>query len=131
MKNKFGQVPKALRRHLQFVCWKYHPDPNNPSKDKKVPFDPKTGRKASVTAHATWGTYDQAISCCKEGGYDGIGFVFSSKDPFIGIDLDSCRNKKTGEIALWAQDIINEFDSYNSWANHRRGAPYQNAYFTP
>jgi primase-polymerase (primpol)-like protein len=32
--------------------------------------------------------------------------VFSSADPFVGIDLDTCRNPETGEIAPWAQKII-------------------------
>jgi putative DNA primase/helicase len=32
--------------------------------------------------------------------------VFSSADPFVGIDLDKCRNPETGEISEWAQKII-------------------------
>jgi putative DNA primase/helicase len=43
---------------------------------------------------------------CSEPPYDGIGFVFSSGDPYVGIDLDKCRVPETGEIALWAQKII-------------------------
>jgi primase-polymerase (primpol)-like protein len=42
----------------------------------------------------------------QDGHCDGIGFVFSSADPFVGIDLDDCRNPETGEIAAWAQKII-------------------------
>ena len=33
-------------------------------------------------------------------------------DPYVGIDLDDCRNPETGEIAAWAQEIIDRFDSY-------------------
>jgi len=42
-------------------------------------------------------------------GFDGIGFVLSSGDPFCGIDLDSCRDSETGEIEEWVQKIIDGF----------------------
>lgn len=42
----------------------------------------------------------------------GIGFVFTDKDPFTGIDLDGCRNPKTGEIQEWAMEIVVQFESY-------------------
>jgi primase-polymerase (primpol)-like protein len=32
--------------------------------------------------------------------------VFSSGDPYTGIDLDDCRNLETGAIAPWARRII-------------------------
>jgi len=35
-----------------------------------------------------------------------VGFVFSSADPFVGIDLDDCRDPETGAISEWAQKII-------------------------
>jgi putative DNA primase/helicase len=41
-----------------------------------------------------------------EGYYAGIGFVFSSADPYTAIDLDHCRDTETGEIARWAKKII-------------------------
>jgi putative DNA primase/helicase len=46
------------------------------------------------------------------GGFDGVGFVFSSADPFFGIDLDACRNPQTGELTAWAQEIVDSFASY-------------------
>ena len=47
----------------------------------------------------------------KIGEYAGIGFVFSSADPYTGIDLDNCVDGD-GEIALWALEIVRYFDSY-------------------
>jgi primase-polymerase (primpol)-like protein len=38
--------------------------------------------------------------------------VFSESDGFVGVDLDSCRNKKTGEIAAWAQQWIDRSNTY-------------------
>jgi hypothetical protein len=45
--------------------------------------------------------------------YDGIGFVFCSADPYVGVDLDNCRDPEVGTVAEWAQKIIESFaDSY-------------------
>jgi putative DNA primase/helicase len=37
--------------------------------------------------------------------------VFSSGDPYTGIDLDNCVDED-GEIALWALEIARYLDSY-------------------
>jgi putative DNA primase/helicase len=41
-----------------------------------------------------------------------VGFVFSSGDPYTGIDLDEVRNPETGELAEWAQKVVDTFDAY-------------------
>ena len=41
-----------------------------------------------------------------------MGFVFSSADPYTGIDLDGCVDPATGEVAVWAMEIVRHFDSY-------------------
>ena len=43
---------------------------------------------------------------------DGIGFVFTSDDRYTGIDLDKCRNPKTGEISPKAVEIVRLLNSY-------------------
>jgi putative DNA primase/helicase len=40
-----------------------------------------------------------------------VGFVFSSADPYTGVDLDNCVGGD-GEIAGWALEIVRYFDSY-------------------
>jgi len=45
-------------------------------------------------------------------GFDGIGFVLTATDPFVGIDLDHCRDPHTGTVEPWAQKIISILDSY-------------------
>ena len=40
------------------------------------------------------------------------GFVFTASDPYAGIDLDDCRDPETGEIASWAQQIVDALESY-------------------
>ena len=47
-------------------------------------------------------------------GAAGVGVVFSQidNDFLCGIDLDSCRDKATEDIAPWAQEIIDRLASY-------------------
>jgi putative DNA primase/helicase len=54
----------------------------------------------------TWTTFSEARAAYEAGDYDGIGFVFSSADPFVGIDLDGCRDSESGALAPWAQKIL-------------------------
>jgi putative DNA primase/helicase len=58
-----------------------------------------------------WATFEEAFAAYEAGEspYDGIGFVFCSADPFVGIDLDDCRNPQTGEVEPWAQKIVDTF----------------------
>jgi primase-polymerase (primpol)-like protein len=81
-------------------------------KPTKVPYAPRVdmGIRASSTDLMSWGTFSEALAAYEDGTgiYDGIGFVFSSADPFVGIDLDDCRDPETGVVAPWAQDIIDK-----------------------
>jgi len=76
---------------------------------RKVPKRPD-GSPASSTDAATWSTFDQAAAAADR--FDGIGFVFSADDPFVGIDLDACRDAATGIVAPWAQAIVDDLATY-------------------
>ena len=103
---KADSIPEELRVRRQWVVWKAVGD-----KPDKVPYSPKTGRRASSTDLLTWGTFEETLDACENGEYAGVGFVFSTGDPYTGIDLDSCVDEN-GEIALWALEIARYFDSY-------------------
>jgi putative DNA primase/helicase len=96
-------IPDQLTERRQWVCWRLEMRDGAPT---KVPYTPGAERRASSIDLMTWSTFDEAVAAYEGGGYDGVGFVFSSGDRFVGIDLDNCRDQETGEIAPWAQRII-------------------------
>lgn len=105
-------VPMVLQNRSQWVVWKLmHRD--GQAKATKVPYNPrKENSKASTTNPDTWSTFQDAVSACRSGPFDGIGFVFSTDDPYVGIDLDGCRDPETGVVQSWARDIIDLLQSY-------------------
>ena len=103
-------IPRELQERPQWVAWKYE---RRQEKWTKLPLDPRTGRFASSTNPATWGSFAEALAYYKTlASIAGIGYVFSSQDPFAGVDLDDARNPETGAIEARALDIIRELHSY-------------------
>jgi putative DNA primase/helicase len=100
-----ANVPEQLTERPQWVNWRLEERDGKPT---KVPYTPGTLRRASTTDLLTWRSFSEALAAYEAGEppYDGIGFVFSSGDPFAGIDLDDCRDPESGEVAPWAQKII-------------------------
>lgn len=86
-----ARVPDALKLWPQFVVWKSEQVPGRP-KPSKIPYDPKTGKRASSTDPSTWGSLDQAELAVLSGEYIGIGFVFTLNDPFVFLDFDDCKD---------------------------------------
>ncbi len=100
-------IPAELRVRPQWVLWRLEERGGKPT---KVPYNPGTGRRTSTTDLMTWGLFEEALEELER--YDGIGFVFCSGDPYVGVDLDGCVDPETGEIAPWATQIIDGLDSY-------------------
>lgn len=108
-------IPEALRERNQWVCWKYAKPPGrNSNRWLKLPISPATGQLAKTTAESTWADFDTALAFFERSRaiLAGVGFVLSRGDPFIGLDLDACRDRETGRLAIWAQSVIDELDSY-------------------
>jgi primase-polymerase (primpol)-like protein len=53
----FDSIPEQLQSYLHFVVWNYA---TRDEEIKKPPFDPKTGKRASVRRSETWGSFDDA-----------------------------------------------------------------------
>ncbi|MCU4744115.1 hypothetical protein [Natronoglomus mannanivorans] len=102
-------IPEALQEHEQWICWRIK---DRDGKATKVPIVPGTGEYASATDHETWRPFDEALEYLEDGDAAGIGFVFTEEDPFVGIDLDDCRDPETGSPSTDAREIIVELGSF-------------------
>jgi primase-polymerase (primpol)-like protein len=101
-------IPFELRKRRQWVLWNWH---WNGKKWDKPPLV-LSGRPASSTDPETWTSFEEAYAAHAAGLFDGIGYVFTPDDPYCGIDLDSCRDPETGDLADWAVDLIHRLDFY-------------------
>ena len=100
---------QTMRELRQWVCWRSEERNGRPT---KIPYSPLTGKKASSTDPDTWASYSEAVAAYRERGFDGIGFTFTRDDPFCGLDLDHCLVPESGQLEAWAQEIVDELDSY-------------------
>jgi len=104
-------IPEELKARPQWVVWKAVGD-----KPDKIPYRARDGQKASTTDLLTWASFEEAYSAYERGAYAGVGFMFSSADPFTGIDLDKCVDPQTNQVATWAMEILRYFDSYTEFS---------------
>jgi primase-polymerase (primpol)-like protein len=102
-------IPEPLRSREQWVCWRVK---ERDGKDTKVPVIPGGGGFASATDEETWRSFEAAVDYATTGNADGIGFVFIEDDPFVGIDLDDCRDPESELPSEDAQDIVVTLKSF-------------------
>ena len=94
-----------------WVGWKQETRNGRPT---KVPYDPRTGMHAATDDPSTWATHDEAQWWAGSQHGDGCGLILgvTGDECICGIDLDRCRDKTTGELAAWAQAVIDRFATY-------------------
>ena len=79
-------IPPELKLREQWVMWRYE---EREGKKTKVPYNSRTGRRASATDASTWCLLIEALEAYEsDPRWDGIGFVFTENDPLAGIDLE-------------------------------------------
>jgi putative DNA primase/helicase len=104
-------IQVELRERKQWLNWKYTYEPErNPDKPWTKPPFQVNGSHAKSNDPNTWTSFERAMS--HVGDFDGVGYCPADQDPYTLIDLDHCRDPLTGEIAAWAQRIIDILDSY-------------------
>jgi primase-polymerase (primpol)-like protein len=116
---------RPLLAQRRWVMWRY--EARNGSKPSKAPYvaaDPN--RHASSKDPHDWCDFETAITSAKRHGFDGVSFALTptiaTTKPgtftptattwIAAFDLDDCRDPKTGALAPWAQDLIEESRSY-------------------
>lgn len=114
------EIPEEMAARPQWVGWRYGEERAS-GKPEKIPINPRTVWRAKPDDPTTWGTMEEAEQTAATRGLNGIGYSFNEEDPFTGVDLDNCRNPRTGEIAPWATRIIEAFASYTEVSPSRTG----------
>lgn len=106
-----GGIPNELTERRAWVCWRIETRDGHPT---KVPIDPTTGGRASSTDDGTWSDFATALEYheSETSGTAGLGFVFSPTGPFVGVDLDDCREPDSGDLEEWAHDVLLELDTF-------------------
>lgn len=103
-------IPSELRTLNQWVVWKWE---YRKGKWTKPPYQPARPHfHAESDKPETWSDFATAWRVYANGHADGLGFVFTTQDPYCGVDLDGCRDATTGAIAEWAQEHIGKLDTY-------------------
>jgi primase-polymerase (primpol)-like protein len=86
-------IPAELIARVQLVCWWYEQDKNG--KWTKPLIIPGTKSNASHSNKKHWRSFTEAYTAYMQsptsagGIYDGIGYVFSKDDPYVGGDIDN------------------------------------------
>lgn len=116
--NGYEQVPQELRSCDTWGLWRYV---NIPGKHKpaKIPFTVR-GSRADTTDPSKWVSFTRALEVYNNGGgYDGLGFLLTRENVYVGIDIDNCV--QDGVVADWAREIINRYGSYTEFSPSGRG----------
>lgn len=104
----FSNLPERMKSYHNWVIWRL--EQTKDKKDTKIPYSVKGGY-ASVSDPATWASYAEAVNAYQQGGFSGIGFVFTGT-PFVAIDIDDCLNPATNELTAEAQDTVKVLHTY-------------------
>lgn len=106
--TRFAHVPEELIERPQWVLWRYEVREHGKT---KVPYQ-CSGWRASSKNPRTWTTYAAVLEAYRdnEPPSDGIGYIFSADDPFVGIDLDHCLNPD-GSFKAWAAPIYQKLSA--------------------
>ena len=107
-----ANIPEELKQRQQWVVWRYLPPKRSGDKWRKVPHTVR-GEFASTTDPSTWSTYAAAVDAYNVGEYDGLGYVFTADDPYIGLDFDHAYDQVTGQFAEPARSTILELNTYS------------------
>lgn len=111
----FKNIPQELKNAPQWILWRSE---ERNGKKTKVPYQ-IDGSMAQSSNKRTWSTFATIMKFFNVQEYDGIGFMFSKDDPFIGIDIDHCVND--GVLSPFAQEIIQTISSYTEYSPSGEG----------
>jgi putative DNA primase/helicase len=105
-KPEASALPEELLREPRWVCWRYETRNGKPT---KVPIQPN-GQPAKSNDPSTWSSFASCLAASMR--YTGLGIGLMLGDGVVGVDLDHARDPESGALQQWAQEIIDELNSY-------------------
>ena len=112
---EFKNIPQELKNAPQWILWRSE---ERDGKKTKVPYQ-IDGSMAQSSNKRTWSTFPTVLKFYNDRDYDGIGFMFSKDDPFIGIDIDHCV--EDGVLSPFAEEIVQAISSYTEYSPSGKG----------
>lgn len=118
--------PPALAPFLNEECacaWKYGAVAKS-GRMTKVPYRSET-EFARTNDPSTWISFHRAARLAQKPGFEGIGvFLGEMRGGVVlaGLDLDTCRDPKTGKLTRWARKVIRNFRTYCEISPSKSGA---------
>ena len=99
-------IPAEVRALPQFVVWTWA---YRDGRWRKPPLRADGLGDAASNDERTWATCEAALAAYQRRGLHGIGVAVASDDPFFFVDLDDCRDPRTGAVAPWAAQVLARF----------------------
>ena len=94
--NHFANIPDELKKLNQWVAWRYE----NKTKVLKIAAG-NCIKNAKTNDRRTWRSFDLAVVAHNKHRCDGIGFVFTKEDPYIGVDMDNKETQQELDADHW------------------------------
>lgn len=124
----FDELPTAFKELASLPIWVSWKNEHKSSIDgkphyTKIPKNPKNGLNAKTNDPSTWTSFAEAYKYAASRSH-GVGIVFcgiGEGNYLAGLDIDSCRNPSTGEIAQWAIKVVERFETYAEISPSRTG----------
>lgn len=101
--DPYASIPAEMKAARSWLVYRF--EPGEGGRKNKIPYDPKTGRKANNPKLGV--TFEEAKAASKN--FSGIGFYVEA--PYIVIDIDGCVDKD-GNVADYAVEIVREINSF-------------------
>jgi len=116
-KVRLNEIPEELKILKQWVAWKATPRDNG--KVGKLPINPHTKKAAKPNDPSTWGSFEDAVSCYQDSNLNGICFIFTKEDPYVGIDFDDCFIDET--LSPEIEGLVQRIGSYTEISPSGKG----------
>jgi AAA domain len=105
-----SSIPPELRNPPLWLQYYQKIDPRRPEKKPRkqpiVKWGSPEDRKVNLRS------LDYLLTERASTKHDGFQRFIDKTENFVYIDLDHCRNPDSGELEKWAQEIVDEIDSY-------------------